>query len=98
MENRNILVVYDEIHGKLKFENIRTDTARPKFRSSDDYLVTLCEEMTIEEKATAMFVTSDVGLKERLYKAGSKNIMKSLSFMKLCESKVPNVLEITEKK
>ena len=88
--------MYDEVHGKLSFENITIDTARPKFGSSDDYMVALCEGMTIEEKTTAMFVTSDVGLKERLYKAGGKSIMKSGKFVKLCESKVPNVADIVK--
>lgn len=93
-----MLVVYDECKGKLNFENIKIDVARPKYSTSDDYLVAMCELMSAEEKARSMFVTSDVGLKERLRKAGSQNIMKSGKFVKICESKVPNLGEILEKK
>jgi hypothetical protein len=53
--------------------------------------------LTPEERSVAMFVTSDIGLKERLFKAGSKNIMKSGKFVKICESKVPNLGELLQK-
>ena len=98
VENRNILVVYDDFHGKVAVENIQIDVARPKFKTSDDYLVNLSELMSGETKDGALFVTSDVGLQERLKKNGVKNIMKSGKFVKLCESKVPNLGDLLQKK
>lgn len=98
VENRIILVVYDEFHGKMSFENLQIDVARPKFKTSDDYLVNLSESMNEEGKENSLFVTSDIGLQQRLKSNGVKNIMKSGKFVKLCESKVENLGELLNNK
>lgn len=79
-------------------ENIQVDVARPKFKTSDDYLVNLCDSMTNDQKNETLFVTSDIGLQQRLMQTGSNKIMKSGKFVKLCESKVPNLGDILLKK
>ena len=89
--NKNLRVVYDETSAKSPHDNLTIESARPKFPTADDYIVSLSEMMTAEEKAVTLFVTSDVGLQVRLKKAGVEHMMKSGAFVKDCVKSVPNL-------
>lgn len=78
----------------MEFEYIKVESSKPKYKSSDDYLVNISEKMWQQGKEVSMFVTSDKRLLERLNGNKCENLMRAKIFMSIVEEKVENIKEI----